>query len=219
MPGSASCGTVVFNPPRLPLCCSSRSQIPMGQVGAATARGDTGGQGDTHKCPFFSLRVKCLPGPWQQPQCEQPARPSSHVWIHTGLCAQLGRVLRDAAAGPCGRHLLHCECHSPELLSPAGHRLSHSRSATRPAALSAPQEFLKKEFSAENVYFWQACERFQQIPASDTQQVPAPCSFGHSCWQGCGHSCPACMSRGPGRAFSGALSRLGALAEGKRRWM
>lgn len=34
-----------------------------------------------------------------------------------------------------------------------------------------PQEFLKKEFSAENVTFWKACERFQQIPASDTQQV------------------------------------------------
>ncbi|KAM9266199.1 regulator of G-protein signaling 14 [Cariama cristata] len=32
-------------------------------------------------------------------------------------------------------------------------------------------EFLKKEFSAENVYFWQACERFQQIPASATQQL------------------------------------------------
>ncbi|NWV63064.1 RGS14 protein, partial [Malurus elegans] len=32
-------------------------------------------------------------------------------------------------------------------------------------------EFLKKEFSAENVYFWQACERFQQIPASDKQQL------------------------------------------------
>ncbi|KAM9226805.1 regulator of G-protein signaling 14 [Leptosomus discolor] len=32
-------------------------------------------------------------------------------------------------------------------------------------------EFLKKEFSAENVYFWQACERFQQIPAGDTQQL------------------------------------------------
>ncbi|KFW87563.1 Regulator of G-protein signaling 14, partial [Manacus vitellinus] len=32
-------------------------------------------------------------------------------------------------------------------------------------------EFLKKEFSAENVYFWQACERFQQIPASDTQKL------------------------------------------------
>ncbi|KAM6122832.1 regulator of G-protein signaling 14 [Phoenicopterus ruber ruber] len=32
-------------------------------------------------------------------------------------------------------------------------------------------EFLKKEFSAENVYFWQACEHFQQIPASDTQQL------------------------------------------------
>uniref|UniRef100_A0A8D0BJS7 Regulator of G protein signaling 14 n=1 Tax=Salvator merianae TaxID=96440 RepID=A0A8D0BJS7_SALMN len=32
-------------------------------------------------------------------------------------------------------------------------------------------EFLKKEFSAENVYFWQACERFQQIPASSTQEL------------------------------------------------
>ncbi|NXY50086.1 RGS14 protein, partial [Ceuthmochares aereus] len=38
-------------------------------------------------------------------------------------------------------------------------------------ALSALQEFLKKEFSAENVYFWQACEQFQQIPASNTQQL------------------------------------------------
>ncbi|XP_009976091.1 PREDICTED: LOW QUALITY PROTEIN: regulator of G-protein signaling 14, partial [Tauraco erythrolophus] len=37
--------------------------------------------------------------------------------------------------------------------------------------LLATREFLKKEFSAENVYFWQACERFQQIPASDTQQL------------------------------------------------
>nr|XP_025039694.1 regulator of G-protein signaling 14-like [Pelodiscus sinensis] len=35
----------------------------------------------------------------------------------------------------------------------------------------APQEFLKKEFSAENVYFWQACERFQQISAKNTQQL------------------------------------------------
>ncbi|XP_043376486.1 regulator of G-protein signaling 14 isoform X2 [Dermochelys coriacea] len=32
-------------------------------------------------------------------------------------------------------------------------------------------EFLKKEFSAENIYFWQACERFQQIPARNTQQL------------------------------------------------
>ncbi|XP_050818362.1 regulator of G-protein signaling 14 isoform X1 [Gopherus flavomarginatus] len=32
-------------------------------------------------------------------------------------------------------------------------------------------EFLKKEFSAENVYFWQACERFQQIPARNMQQL------------------------------------------------
>ncbi|XP_013927169.1 PREDICTED: regulator of G-protein signaling 14 isoform X1 [Thamnophis sirtalis] len=32
-------------------------------------------------------------------------------------------------------------------------------------------EFLKKEFSAENVYFWKACEQFQQIPANSTQKL------------------------------------------------
>ncbi|NXL64770.1 RGS14 protein, partial [Chordeiles acutipennis] len=32
-------------------------------------------------------------------------------------------------------------------------------------------EFLKRGGSAENVYFWQACERGGQIPASDTQQL------------------------------------------------
>ncbi|XP_013927170.1 PREDICTED: regulator of G-protein signaling 14 isoform X2 [Thamnophis sirtalis] len=33
------------------------------------------------------------------------------------------------------------------------------------------EEFLKKEFSAENVYFWKACEQFQQIPANSTQKL------------------------------------------------
>uniref|UniRef100_A0A452SE21 Regulator of G-protein signaling 14 n=1 Tax=Ursus americanus TaxID=9643 RepID=A0A452SE21_URSAM len=44
----------------------------------------------------------------------------------------------------------------------------------KPKHLGVPNgrmEFLKKEFSAENVTFWKACERFQQIPASDTQQL------------------------------------------------
>lgn len=103
--------------------------------------------------------------------------------------------------------------------STLGHRLSHRHSATRPADLSALQEFLKKEFSAENVYFWQACERFQQIPASDTQQVPALGSFAHSCWEGCGQSCPAAHPGVLADPFSEGLSRLGALAEGIRRWM
>lgn len=42
---------------------------------------------------------------------------------------------------------------------------------TASSSPTPPQEFLKKEFSAENVTFWKACQRFQQIPASDTQQV------------------------------------------------
>ncbi|XP_078508874.1 regulator of G-protein signaling 14 isoform X2 [Lissotriton helveticus] len=32
-------------------------------------------------------------------------------------------------------------------------------------------EFLKKEFSAENIFFWEACEKFQHIPAEDSAQL------------------------------------------------
>lgn len=32
------------------------------------------------------------------------------------------------------------------------------------------QEFLKKEFSAENIYFWTTCERFRQLEDGDRQQ-------------------------------------------------
>ncbi|KAM6949386.1 regulator of G-protein signaling 12-like [Aplochiton taeniatus] len=32
-------------------------------------------------------------------------------------------------------------------------------------------EFLKKEFSEENILFWQACEYFSHVPASDKKQV------------------------------------------------
>lgn len=33
------------------------------------------------------------------------------------------------------------------------------------------QEFLKKEFSEENILFWQACEYFSHVPATDKKQV------------------------------------------------
>ncbi|XP_054983230.1 regulator of G-protein signaling 14 isoform X2 [Sorex araneus] len=49
--------------------------------------------------------------------------------------------------------------------------LSFERLLQDPLGLAFFTEFLKKEFSAENVTFWKACERFQQIPASDTQQL------------------------------------------------
>uniref|UniRef100_A0A672H7I4 Regulator of G protein signaling 12a n=1 Tax=Salarias fasciatus TaxID=181472 RepID=A0A672H7I4_SALFA len=34
-----------------------------------------------------------------------------------------------------------------------------------------PQEFLKKEFSEENILFWQACEYFSHVPATDKKQL------------------------------------------------
>ncbi|XP_058533551.1 regulator of G-protein signaling 14 isoform X2 [Ochotona princeps] len=49
--------------------------------------------------------------------------------------------------------------------------LSFERLLHDPLGLAYFTEFLKKEFSAENVTFWKACERFQQIPASDTKQL------------------------------------------------
>ncbi|KAM6150227.1 regulator of G-protein signaling 14 [Erethizon dorsatum] len=49
--------------------------------------------------------------------------------------------------------------------------LSFERLLQDPLGLAYFTEFLKKEFSAENVTFWMACERFQQIPASDTEQL------------------------------------------------
>ncbi|XFF79560.1 hypothetical protein AB1E18_005779 [Capra hircus] len=49
--------------------------------------------------------------------------------------------------------------------------LSFERLLQDPLGLAYFTEFLKKEFSAENVTFWKACERFQKIPASDTQQL------------------------------------------------
>lgn len=34
-----------------------------------------------------------------------------------------------------------------------------------------PQAFLKSEVSAENILFWQACEKFQKIPPTDVDEV------------------------------------------------
>ena len=39
----------------------------------------------------------------------------------------------------------------------------------------SPQEFLKKEFSEENILFWQACEYFSHVPAADKKQVSLQC--------------------------------------------
>ncbi|XP_054423996.1 regulator of G-protein signaling 14 [Pteronotus mesoamericanus] len=49
--------------------------------------------------------------------------------------------------------------------------LSFERLLQDPLGQAYFTEFLKKEFSAENLTFWKACESFQQIPASDTQQL------------------------------------------------
>lgn len=39
--------------------------------------------------------------------------------------------------------------------------------------VTSVQAFLKSEVSAENILFWQACEKFQKIPASQKGEVCA----------------------------------------------
>lgn len=36
------------------------------------------------------------------------------------------------------------------------------------------QAFLKSEVSAENILFWQACEKFKKIPAASVDEVRWP---------------------------------------------
>lgn len=35
------------------------------------------------------------------------------------------------------------------------------------------QEFLKKEFSAENIFFWTACERYKNLPSGSDKAAEA----------------------------------------------
>ncbi|XP_038651242.1 regulator of G-protein signaling 14-like isoform X2 [Scyliorhinus canicula] len=55
--------------------------------------------------------------------------------------------------------------------SVASWAVSFERLLQDPVGVKYFTEFLKKEFSAENILFWQACERFQQIPADDLDQL------------------------------------------------
>lgn len=94
-------------------------------------------------------------------------------------------------------------CVSSFFLSPSSH-----------SPLTPFQEFLKKEFSAENVTFWQACERFQQIPASDTEQVGEERAGGRQGRAGLGRPRPdglsVCLS------VSGPLLCLAASSRGSQ---
>uniref|UniRef100_G1RQK0 Regulator of G-protein signaling 14 n=1 Tax=Nomascus leucogenys TaxID=61853 RepID=G1RQK0_NOMLE len=72
--------------------------------------------------------------------------------------------------------------------------LSFERLLQDPLGLAYFTEFLKKEFSAENVTFWKACERFQQIPATGearniyqeflSSQALSPVNIDRQAWLG-----------------------------------
>nr|XP_005992461.1 PREDICTED: regulator of G-protein signaling 14 [Latimeria chalumnae] len=67
---------------------------------------------------------------------------------------------------PSGQTNALCSEHSV-----ASWAVSFERLLQDPDGIKYFTEFLKKEFSAENILFWQACENFQQIPVEDTEQL------------------------------------------------
>lgn len=64
-------------------------------------------------------------------------------------------------------------------------------------AVCFSQEFLKKEFSEENILFWQACEYFSHVPATDKKQVSRKCAATDALMVMC---CVYCGSSGTGRS-------------------
>lgn len=63
-----------------------------------------------------------------------------------------------------------------------------------------PQDFLRKEFSEENILFWQACEGFNHVPAHDKKEVRplaggagVPGGRHESGFAGCGARCVSRM--------------------------
>ncbi|KAJ3649356.1 hypothetical protein Zmor_021120 [Zophobas morio] len=56
---------------------------------------------------------------------------------------------------------------------PAGWATSFEKLLEDPLGLHTFAEFLKKEFSAENIYFWTACERYRRLPAGPERVAEA----------------------------------------------
>ncbi|XP_039430662.1 regulator of G-protein signaling loco isoform X2 [Culex pipiens pallens] len=54
-----------------------------------------------------------------------------------------------------------------------------------PAGLHTFSEFLKKEFSAENIYFWTACERYRQLVDREERAKEAQAIFAKHLESGC----------------------------------
>lgn len=55
----------------------------------------------------------------------------------------------------------------PESIGPSNWGTSFERMLQDAAGMQTFAEFLKKEFSAENIYFWTACERYRQTESEE----------------------------------------------------
>lgn len=126
-------------------------------------------------CAWMCFRVEHVcAGLWrQQLQSSRDSRRRGQQ------CAELGRLIWEAVGGPLWSPTLYGETHSVLFFLLL---LSFSTSSGILKVLRCgiyvsvcvcitPQSFLKSEVSAENILFWQACEKFRKIPATSLDEV------------------------------------------------
>ncbi|KAJ8930531.1 hypothetical protein NQ314_016644 [Rhamnusium bicolor] len=80
-------------------------------------------------------------------------------------------LLHQSAAAACCDQNGVAKCSNTE--GPAGWATSFEKLLEDPLGLHTFAEFLKKEFSAENIYFWTACERYRRLPLGNERTAEA----------------------------------------------
>ncbi|XP_051504361.1 regulator of G-protein signaling 12-like isoform X2 [Myxocyprinus asiaticus] len=156
-------------------------------------------------CRFFSRASKHKDGEnkesrfWALKRGRSSVRRPSSPAKRLSLAHSLNDLESAASAGECSG-VMHHDCGSVNSLASNGSLLginNHRRLSERCVALWAVSferllqdpvgvryfsEFLKKEFSEENILFWQACESFSQVPEHDKKQLSQKAKEIYNCF-------------------------------------
>ncbi|XP_052001899.1 regulator of G-protein signaling 12 isoform X2 [Xyrauchen texanus] len=156
-------------------------------------------------CRFFSRAAKPKDGEnkesifWAHRRGRSSVRRPPSPAKRLSLAHSLNDLESAASAGGCSGVVRH-DCGSANSLASNGSLLginNHHRLSERCVALWAVSferllqdpvgvryfsEFLKKEFSEENILFWQACESFSQVPEHDKKQLSQKAKEIYNCF-------------------------------------
>ncbi|XP_060536156.1 regulator of G-protein signaling loco [Cylas formicarius] len=112
------------------------------------------------KCGYGSLQNLCK---FQEMECQKrnnaQSEPDIRIDRNGYLCDKTNEGIVYNKGGPAG--------------GPSSWATSFEKLLEDPVGLHSFAEFLKKEFSAENIYFWTACERYARLPADSRRTAEA----------------------------------------------